>query len=197
MDDENRRRLIRGVMCVAALIQVVVVLASLLARRASAHYTVLRASALFGFVALFWAIVSSEYVREMRKLLGRPYLTVHHALTRVGWVLIMLHPLSYAVLLRNASVLVPVFSPLDAFLKWAGRPALYLFLVATLAAVLRSRSKRYWKYLHKLNYLGFLLVFVHSSLLGSDLKSTGLRVVWAAMAAVVLLIGLHKGTGRR
>jgi DMSO/TMAO reductase YedYZ heme-binding membrane subunit len=179
------------------LIQVIAIVASLIGSRTPGQYTVLRASALLGFVALFWAIVSSEYVREMRALLGTPYLRVHHALSRVAWVLILIHPLLSAAVFRDLGVMVPVFSPFDAFLRWAGRPALYLLALATVAAIWRSRSKRYWRSLHKLNYLGFLLVFVHAWLLGSDLKGTGMRVLWAMMAGAVVLIGLHKGVRRK
>ncbi len=193
----NRVRLTRVVLVIIVLVQLVVVLRSLLVSPSSLPYVLVRAAALFAYITLFWTIVSSEYVREVKRLFGLPYLNLHHHLSRVAWALIIVHPLSYALTIGDFGVFVPILSPWSVLITWAGRPALYLFLVATLAAVLRARNKRYWKYLHKLNYVAFLLIFVHSWRLGQDLGDTWLRAVWAAMAVTILLVALHKGLGRK
>ncbi len=158
----------------------------------SVEGTIMRAAALFGFTALFLTIVSSEYVRTMRKLFGRPYMRVHHALALTGLVLIVVHPLMYAVRTGTLSVFVPVFTPLRSFLAWASRPALYLIVLAVVAAVARKRLKSTWQFVHWLNYLAFVMVFTHASMLGSDLALAPMRVVMTAMAVVVLAILVHK-----
>jgi DMSO/TMAO reductase YedYZ heme-binding membrane subunit len=178
---------------VALLVQVIAVLMALAQIPGPALWRLVRAAALFGYITLFWAIISSEYMRQLRKLFGRPFLNLHHLLTRVAWVLILAHPLAYAMLAGSATVLVPVFSPFDRFLQLAGRPALYLFALATIAGVVRNRIKRYWKLVHKLNYLAFAMVFAHAWLIGTDVRSsTVLQVVWLVMAGAVLLVAVHK-----
>jgi sulfoxide reductase heme-binding subunit YedZ len=139
--------------------------------------------------------VSSEYVRQMRALFGRVYLKVHHPVSVITWVLIVAHPLAFALFVNDAKVLLPVFSPLQQFLQLAGRPALYLFALATVGALVRRSLKTSWKYVHKLNYLAFLLVFIHAWLIGTDLNNPLVKVVWLLMAAIVLAVALHKVLG--
>ncbi len=154
--------------------------------------TIVRAAALLGYTALFLTIVSSEYVRTMRKLFGRPYLRIHHALALAGLVLIVVHPLTFAVRSGTLSVFVPVFTPLSSFLTWASRPALYLIVIAVLAAMARRRLKDAWRVVHWLNYLAFAMVFTHASMLGSDLALAPIRVVITAMALIVVAVLVHK-----
>jgi DMSO/TMAO reductase YedYZ heme-binding membrane subunit len=186
---------LRSAFFAALLVQLFAIVLTVAQTPGPALWTLVRTLALVGFVTLFWAIVSSEYMRELRKVFGRPFLKIHHTLTVIAWVLIVAHPASYAALAGSADVFVPIFTPLNSLLQWAGRPALYLFGLATLAGLLRKSVKAYWKYVHKLNYVAFLLVFVHAWLIGTDLSSTLLRILWAAMAAVVLWFALRKALG--
>ena len=158
----------------------------------SAPGTIVRAAALLGYTALFLTILSSEYVRTMRRLFGRTFMRVHHALALTGLVLIVVHPLTYAIRIDSFSVFVPVFTPLRSFLTWASRPALYLIVLAVLAAVARKRLKNSWRIVHWLNYLAFVLVFAHAWFMGSDLNLAPVRVVMTAMAGVVVAVLVHK-----
>ena len=151
-----------------------------------------RIAALWAYTALFLGILSSEYVREMRKLLGQPYLRVHHALAVSGLLLMLVHPLSYAIRVNSLSVFVPVWRPLGSALTLGGRPGLYLVWTAVLAAVARRRLKDVWKAIHWLNYVAFALIFAHAWLLGQDIARGPLRAVWLAMAVVVLIVVVHK-----
>jgi len=190
---ESTERLLRVGLVVAVIVQLSVSAWALLQTPSPPLYTLVRGAALFGYIGLFWLIVSSEYVRQMRSLFGRVFLKVHHPLSVVTWVLVVAHPLSFALFLNDVSVFVPIFVPLQEFLQLAGRPALYLFALATVAALARRSLKRHWRYLHKLNYVAFHLVFIHAWLIGTDLSNALLRVLWLAMAAVVLVVALHKG----
>lgn len=190
-------RTLRLVFYLVLLIQVVAILYTLLQRPEPGLGMVVRVAALSGYTALFWAILASEYMREMRTLFGQPFLNVHHSLVRIGWVLIVIHPVTVALWSNSFTVLVPIFTPFSEFLLWAGRPALYLFLIATVAGIVRRRIKDWWKQIHWLNYLAFSLVFIHSWLIGTDLGSGLLRVIWAAMAGIVLYVFVHKRLGAR
>jgi len=151
-----------------------------------------RATALFGYSSLFLSIISSEYMREMRKLFGKPFLTVHHILAVVGLMLTAIHPLTFALENKDLSVFVPVFSPVSSFLAWAGRPALYLIFLAALAAMARGHMKSIWRSIHWLNYLAFILAFVHAWHIGTDVATGLLRLAWAVMAVLVLVVFAQK-----
>ena len=195
---ESTLRWLRAVIPVVVLVLALLVVYSLLSTPAPTGWMVVRASALFAYVTLFLAIVSSEYQREMRKLFGQPYMRVHHWLARVGLVLIVLHPVLIAVLSKDPRVFVPRFTPWRVLLSLGGRPALYLFFIAALAGVFRARVKNPWKVIHWLSYLAFLLAFAHAWLLGSTVATGPLRPIWLMMAVVVVIVWLHKRlSGRR
>jgi len=83
----------------------------------------------FGFISVFLAIVSSEYITRMKKISGLPFLRAHHNLARIGIVLILLHPLTFVLEGRGFAIFSPI-SQSSNFISLAGRPALYMFLLA-------------------------------------------------------------------
>ena len=190
--DPDRARVLRVIVPLVVLVYAAAVLAPLLTRPSPPLYSVVRFAGMLGYVALFLTIVSSEYARELRHIFGRSFIKVHHGLAAAAWLLIISHPVAYALFTKDPGVFVPVWSPLRAFLMWAGRPALYLLALGTLAGFLRKGVK----YVHRLNYVGFWLIFAHSWMIGSDLRTTLLRGVWAAMAVVVLVLGLRRMIAR-
>ena len=194
---QNQLSLMRYAFLVAVLVQVVLVLMALLQTPAPPIYLIVRAAALLGYIVLFWLIISSVYVREMLKLFGRPFLKAHHGLAVVSWVLIVAHPLAFALFSADWRVLLPVFSPLRRFLQLAGRPALYLIALASVAAIVRKSAKKNWRYVHRLNLLAFELVFVHAWLIGTDLASTPIRILWGVMAVIVVVVGLRKAVRQK
>ncbi|MDK2833201.1 MAG: hypothetical protein PWR29_1883 [Methanolobus sp.] len=152
---------------------------------------IVRAAALFGYLFLFLGILSSEYRIQMKKVFDRPFLNTHHHLARAGVVLVLLHPLLVAYQ-SGLSAFLPVFYPVMDFLMLAGRPAFYIILVAVLAGVFRKRIPKKWRSIHALNYLGFVLVFFHAWLIGTDLRYALMQVIWLAMALIVLTVYIHK-----
>jgi DMSO/TMAO reductase YedYZ heme-binding membrane subunit len=160
-------------------------------------WTLVRATALFGFSCIFLTILSTEYMRYLLKLFGKPFLMVHHMLAVTGLVLIAMHPLALALLAHDPRAYTLHISSLRAFLVWGGQPALLLFGVAVLAAVLRKRIKSVWRLMHWLNYLAFILAFVHSWLLGSNVTTSALRYIWQAMTAIVVAVFLYKRFAHR
>ncbi len=76
-----------------------------------------------------------------------------------------------------------------------GETALLLMTVTVLTALLRktARVKRWWRQIHLLNYLIFILVWFHSWNLGSDVQSSNLRWLWlgfgiSAVGAILLRV---------
>lgn len=152
---------------------------------------VYRAAGTLGYLFIFLAIVSSEYMARTKKILGAGFIQAHHSLARLGVLLIIIHPLAFAFEEQSIQVFLPVFYPLNDFLKLAGRPALYLFLLAAGVAVYRKKY-RSWRKFHYLNYLAFLMVSVHAVMIGTDFESNLSRFLALAMTIIVVGIFVHK-----
>ena len=191
MDAKLARR-IRLLVYVAIVLYAITVIYLLSRSSARPAYNLGRAAGLFGYGTLFLTIVSHEYMREMRKLFGKPFLKVHHILAVAGLVLVILHPTIMAIFMRDWSQFVPRFDSLQVFLSLGGRPALYLILIGVLAAVVRSRLKDTWKIIHWLNYVAFVLVFAHSWLMGGNVSTSPLRFVWPLLLVIVVLVFVRK-----
>lgn len=151
-----------------------------------------RIAGLTGIASLFIAILLSLLVRQSRKIFGVVYLKIHHLFSIIGLILISLHPVIMAIDFGTSRIFVPDFSSWNAFLINAGRPALYLIYIAAIAAILRKNIVKFWRYIHSLLYLAFILGVVHGILSGSDLSNPFLYVLYIAMVVVVIIIFLYK-----
>lgn len=151
-----------------------------------------RAAGLFAYYFIFLAILSSEYMKQMKKVFGQGFIRIHHHLARLGISLMLLHPIAFAFEKQSISVFIPVFYPFMEFLELAGRPALYLVIIAVAVGVYRKHFIRKWKKIHYLNYPAFLLIFIHSWLIGTDLNSGIMQLLWVCMALVISAIFVHK-----
>jgi len=151
-----------------------------------------RAAGLFAYYFIFLAILSSEYMKQMKKVFGQGFIRIHHHLARLGISLMLLHPIAFAFEKQSISVFIPVLYPLMEFLELAGRPAFYLVIIAVAAGVYRKHFIRKWKKIHYLNYPAFLMIFIHSWLIGTDLNSGIMQLLWVCMALVIAAIFVHK-----
>lgn len=156
-----------------------------------------RLAGTFGYLAVFLAIVTSEYMARMKRISGFPFMKAHHNLARIGLLLILIHPLTFVLQGRGIGIFSPI-SPTNVFIALAGRPAFYLFFLAAGIALYRKKYKD-WKKIHYLSYLAFLLVTVHALMLGDDFESDIMRILAIAMAITVTVIFIHKrsASGRK
>ncbi|HNR95742.1 MAG: Ferric reductase like transmembrane component [Chloroflexi bacterium ADurb.Bin180] len=190
--DEKTVRLVRSALQWFVELTVIIIILTLWNTPSSGALNLARAAGLIGYIALFLAILSFEFVTEMTQLYGRPYLAVHHWLAFAGLGLALLHALAMAGMERDSSVLVPRLGSLRTFLTFGGPPALYLLLIAAAAGFLRGRIGSSWKYIHWLNYAAFFLILAHSWLRGTNVPQGILSVLWPAMALIVLVVFVHK-----
>jgi DMSO/TMAO reductase YedYZ heme-binding membrane subunit len=191
MGDKKAKALRSGVRWFVELTAVIIVL-TLWTTPSSLAFNLARAAGLLGYIGLFLAILSHEYMKDMRQLYGKPYLAIHHRLAQISLALTLLHPIMIAWLMSDVSSFVPRVDSFHVLLVNGGRVALYLFILATAAGFLRNRIKSFWKYLHWLNYVAFFLVFAHSWLLGTNVSAGALSVIWPVMALVVLIVFVRK-----
>lgn len=151
---------------------------------------VTRVAALVGYLGVFAASLASAYLRDMLRIFGRPFLTVHHYLAAGSLILLTVHPISVAVRMSSLGVFVPVLSPPLELLRWGGRLAWYLLLIASAASLWRRSVGDVWRPLHMLTYLAFWLATAHAMLLGpnvQDMVTRGLAVVLAVVMLGVLV----------
>ena len=190
----------RGTLIVIALGAIVLLLAVVaiwLGPEGNPVHWIVRGAGMVGYVAIFLAIVSSAYMRELYRLLGRPFLWAHHVVSTSGLILIVLHPLALAIETASAAVFVPRFDSWLVFWQLGGRPALYLIAVGSLGALLRKSWRNGWRTVHMLNYVACLLGTVHAVLIGTDFGQPFLRLVPITMALVAVGVFIRKRLGQR
>jgi len=151
-----------------------------------------RITGLAGIASLFIAILLSLLVRQSKQIFGVTYLKVHHFFSITGLLFISLHPIIMAIDFGTSRIFIPNFSSWNAFLVNAGRPALYLIYIATIAAIMRRNIGKYWRYIHWLLYIAFILGAIHGILSGSDLRNPALYVLYLAMIITVMIVFLYK-----
>jgi len=152
----------------------------------------IRLAALTGLLTLQLAAMMSPFLREIRKVLGAPFLAVHHRAALAGLILITLHPVSLALRLGRADLFIPVTGSLDAFLMNGGRAALILVYAGVLAAVFQGWLGKGWRPVHALLYIAILLGTVHANLMGSDLSDPVLFIIVNGMTLLVVAAFLAK-----
>ena len=162
------------------------------------QYWLVRSLSLSGYLLVFLAVLSSTSLPAMAKTFGRPFVGVHHVATIAGFVAMVAHPFAYSLaIVGSLSPFLPIYGSLSEVFQWAGRPALALFIVAVVAALLRRAFKKGWRLFHLVTYLAFLLVTVHANLVGTSfLSSPVVRVVSWLMAATATVVFVRKRVQR-
>ena len=160
-------------------------------------YWLIRGAALMAYLAIFFSILSSAYLRQLVRFFGRPFVKVHHVASITGLTVMMLHPLALAWQSGSWSVFVPRFDTFTIFLTFGGRVVWPLVGIAALAARLRKPIGKNWRVIHYLNYLAFWLVTAHAMLIGTNFQSLVMRVIAGLLAAATVAVFVQKRLPRR
>jgi len=153
---------------------------------------VIRVAAMLGYVTVFLSVLSSNFMRELTRFFGRPFVKVHHVASLTAVTALLAHAFTVAGRAGTARVFVPLLSSVDGFLSQGGRPALLLLAAAVSVAFLRKRVGKRWKTYHWFTYLAFLLGTIHALMIGGNFQHLGVRIVSGAMAAAVVLVFVLK-----
>ncbi|MFO7697234.1 MAG: hypothetical protein R6X16_08760 [Anaerolineae bacterium] len=159
-------------------------------------YSVARGTALVGYQFVVLSVVSSAFVRPLVRTYRKPFIKLHHWVSITGLVLLALHPLVLVIVTRSPSVLIAAYTS-GEFLRYAGSPALSALAIAAVAAILKSRIVKVWRYVHWLNYVALVLGTIHAILIGTSVATLpGLR--WAfVLLAVAGLAAFIKRLAKR
>ncbi|MFX1235663.1 MAG: ferric reductase [Promethearchaeota archaeon] len=147
-------------------------------------YFFIRLGALFGFTAIFIATTMSPFMVQLYKIFGKPFIKQHHIYSIFGLIMITLHPVTFAISEMNIFVFIPVFIPWIRFLELGGRLALILIYIAVLAAIIRKKIQKYWRFFHILNYFALLLIYIHGLLIGTDFRNIGILIIFTIMLII-------------
>ncbi len=136
---------------------------------------------LYGYLFLSVATLITPFLKEITQAFGKPFIKVHHVFSILGIVFITLHPVFNAIDRLSLSVFVPRFDSWERFWMFAGRPAFIILYIALFAAVLRTKTPKYWRPFHALMYVVLLFGIVHANLIGDDFKNLGIMIIFTAL----------------
>ena len=151
-----------------------------------------RLFSLLGLVALFISSIFSLFTKELYQIFKKSFIKIHHASAYTGLVLMTLHPIVFgidqieqsSVFINGLKVFLPDFSSHWNFWRLAGRPALIIFILAIVGALIRRSFKKGWRWIHALNYIAFAFVVIHGVLNGSDFYGFNLYQTFVDTGAV-------------
>ncbi|MGC9395856.1 MAG: ferric reductase-like transmembrane domain-containing protein [Anaerolineae bacterium] len=158
---------------------------------------IIRVGALLGYMGVFLAALSSNYMRELTRFFGRSFIKVHHIVSVTALVALTVHAVGVAWRSGSASAFLPSFESWRLFFALGGRPAFWLLAVTSLTALFRTAIGKNWKVIHWLNYLAFMLGTIHAQMIGTSFVHLGLRIVAWVMLAVLVGVFVWKRTRKR
>jgi len=165
-------------------------------------YTFARLFGLYAFTLIFIQILTGHFRGPISLVFGAATRQKFHITTGIFTLLLALtHPflINFSRFLDGIYptifTIIPTFTK-DAYTTYTsiGLVGLYLMILTVSAALLRKRKfiQKHWFGIHKLNFLLFFLIFTHSFLLGSDVKTYPFFVFYIAAFGVVLAIVFGK-----
>lgn len=152
----------------------------------------IRLGALFGLTSMALATLLAANLKFVFKNFGKPFMKIHHVFAILGILFITVHPVVFSIEQMTITVFAPRFDSWIIFWELAGRPALYLVYIGTLAAILRRKVKDYWKFVHLLNYVALIFGYVHGVLIGTDFANPLIFIVFTILIGCSLIVPFYK-----
>jgi predicted ferric reductase len=155
-------------------------------------YGIARGTALVGYQFVVLSVVSSAFVRPLVRTYRKPFIKLHHWVSITGLTLLVLHPILLVIVTRSPSLLTAAYTT-GEFFRYAGSPALSALAIAAVAAILKSRIVKVWRYVHWLNYVALLLGTVHAVLIGTSVAMLPwLRWLFVLLAAAGVAVYIKR-----
>ena len=126
-----------------------------------------------------------------------------HEFTTVLWIPLACVHLAALLLDKTSRIgwldlVVPFHSVYGSLAIGLGALSLDVLLVVTVTAYLKRRMKAgVWKWLHRLSYAAFALIFFHAVLSGTDFSDPIVSAITWATAAALLALGLTRAVWGR
>ena len=139
------------------------------------------------FVLIFVQMCLGPFMNFWRRVLGGWVLKLHIVIGITAFVLAWLHPVMWVLVWGWNTV-----RELGGYV-WFGKVGLILITMAAAAGVWRAHPMvtKYWRWIHRLNYVVFVLIYIHSWKLGTDAGSFPFKAIYY-LAPVVLVLALTR-----
>jgi DMSO/TMAO reductase YedYZ heme-binding membrane subunit len=142
--------------------------------------------------ATIWGLILSS--RIVKETIPAPLALGMHSF--LSWLALAFAGLHGGLLLLDqyyqyglADILIPFRGPYRPFWTGLGVAGFYLGLLTSASFSWRRRlGQRFWRRLHRLTFLAYLLVTVHGLMAGTDSGMTGMRLVYVASGLSVLFL---------
>jgi len=148
----------------------------------------IRWGALVGYQGVFLAALSALYLVELTKYFGRGFIKLHHIVSIMALSTLVLHGGMVAWQFGQLRVLAPRFTSVENFVRFGGAPALWLIILAALAAWQRKNLRDQWRPIHWLTYIAFILGTIHAQMLGGSFQHLVVRIISIAMAVALVAV---------
>lgn len=164
-------------------------------------YSLFRFFGLYGFFFIWGQIVIGPFMPLLRRLFGPLALSMHITEGIFAIVFTTLHPLLLGIAYYVATKDIIVWNAFANYLPASNQIYGYLgviawvLLVCTVSTAL-LRTKPWfinkWRYIHFLNYIVFVLIFLHSYNIGSDVRSEPLNTLYGVYGITFVLSVLYR-----
>ena len=151
-----------------------------------------RMTGLLAFSLLFIQIILGSWMGRWLQIIGAKAYKIHITQGLVVYSLMLIHPLFENAIVYLVSkniidalyVFIPSLGTERAILLVFGRTAFLLATIAVIASYFRTKPffRRNWRAFHILNYLVFILIFIHMRL-GTDIVTP--PFVWVSWIALI------------
>jgi|SRR3989344_5112618 len=143
-------------------------------------YKFVRLFGLFGITLIFIQMMLGAFMNYFRKLFGTKILKFHIIEGIIAYLIIVLHPtfyflynLQFSDFKTSILSLLPSFATnIDIYIDF-GKLGLIFLTIAIMAGIFRTYPliSKNWRWFHRLNYIVFGLILIHSFFLGTDTKT--------------------------
>lgn len=149
-------------------------------------YNLAKLAGSLAFGLMFLQITSGTLMNKLRPKFGSGILNWHIGAGILAFCLSILHPVFFALALGTKTVM-----NLGGY-AILGKAGILLLVFGVLAGLFRTVPfvTRYWRWIHRLNYIVFMLIYFHSWQLGTDSHRFPLIVVYW-LAPIVFVYGLY------
>jgi hypothetical protein len=152
----------------------------------------IRLAALFGALFILAAAIISAFSFHIAHRLKRPFTTLHHPLAVAGIALIMTHLILVATQFKGVRILIPNFTSWSSFWTMAGCPAVILFVLAIMAALLMRHIPRIWRWGHWLIYPAMLMAGLHGVRIGQDMRNPLISILLGTLLVAAIAVFVFK-----
>jgi hypothetical protein len=161
-----------------------VILIALTTESTSDERTVVRVMGLSALIMIFYAATITLFLKDVVFHLGEKFVIVHHAFVLTGFILLLIHGITFTVALSPGLSIEPwiVFSMIGDLCA----------IIAIIAALKRKSWTKIWRYIHALMYITIISITLHGVSGGTDFTTPAIFAIYIIMLAGVVILFILK-----